>query len=73
MVSLVVYGMLAYFAMLTLRSWVARAVAVGVAAVLVVLIGSSRVYLGAHYVSNVVGGLAVGSAWLRADDLCSER
>jgi membrane-associated phospholipid phosphatase len=73
MVSLVVYGMLAYFAMLTLRSWVARAVAVGVAPVLVVLIGSSRVYLGAHYVSDVVGGLAVGGAWLRADDLCSER
>jgi membrane-associated phospholipid phosphatase len=66
MMSLVVYGMLAYFAMLTLRSWGARAVAVGVAAVLVVLIGSSRVYLGAHYVSDVVGGLAVGGAWLSA-------
>jgi membrane-associated phospholipid phosphatase len=66
MVSLVVYGMLAYFAVLTLRSWGKRAVSVGGAAIIVVLIDFSRVYLGAHYVSDVVGGLALGGAWLSA-------
>ena len=66
MESMLVYGMLAYFALLTLRSQGMRAVSVGVAAVLVVLIGFSRVYLGAHYVSDVVGGFAAGGAWLSA-------
>jgi membrane-associated phospholipid phosphatase len=64
MESLVVYGMLAYFTVLTLRSQRARAVSVGGAALIVVLIGLSRVYLGAHYVSDVVGGFAAGGAWL---------
>jgi membrane-associated phospholipid phosphatase len=36
------------------------AVAVG-AAVLVVLIGFGRAYLGAHYLSDVVGGFAAGA------------
>jgi membrane-associated phospholipid phosphatase len=66
MESLVVYGMLAYFAVLTLRGEGKRAVSVGGAAVLVVLIGFSRVYLGAHYFSDVVGGFAAGGAWLSA-------
>jgi membrane-associated phospholipid phosphatase len=66
MESLVVYGMLAYFAVLTLRSQRMRVVSVGGAAVVVALIGFSRVYLGAHYVSDVVGGFAAGGAWLSA-------
>lgn len=64
MESLVVYGMLVYFALLTLRSQRMRVVSVGGAVVLVTLIGFSRVYLGAHYVSDVVGGFAAGGAWL---------
>jgi membrane-associated phospholipid phosphatase len=70
MESLVVYGMLAYFAMLILRGSGKRvAVAVG-AAVLVVLIGLGRAYLGAHYLSDVVGGFAAGGAWLGAVIAC---
>jgi membrane-associated phospholipid phosphatase len=66
MESLVVYGMLAYFAVLTLSGRGKRAGSVGGAAVLVILIGFSRVYLGAHYVSDVIGGFAAGGAWLSA-------
>jgi len=66
MVSLVVYGMLAYFAVHTLRGQWKRAVSVGGVAMIVVLIGFSRVYLGAHYVSDVVAGFAAGGAWLGA-------
>ena len=64
--SFIVYGMLAYFAVLTLRSQRMRVVWVCGAAVVVALIGFSRVYLGAHYVSDVVGGFAAGGAWLSA-------
>ena len=66
MESLVVYGMLAYFAVLTIRGRGKRAVLVGGAGVLVILIGFSRVYLGAHYFSDVVGGFVAGGAWLSA-------
>jgi membrane-associated phospholipid phosphatase len=30
---------------------------------LIALVGVSRFYLGVHYPSDVVGGLAVGAAW----------
>jgi membrane-associated phospholipid phosphatase len=66
MESLVVYGMLAYFAVLILRGTGKHAVFVVGAAVLVVLIGFGRMYLGAHYLSDVVGGFVAGGAWLGA-------
>lgn len=66
MESLVVYGMLAYLALLTPWGSRRRAVLVCGAAALVALIGFSRAYLGAHYVSDVVGGIAAGGAWLGA-------
>src|SRR5918997_2230091 len=64
MESLVVYGTLAYFDVLALRGWSKRALSVGGVAVLVIMIGFSRAYLGAHYISDVVGGFAAGGAWL---------
>jgi undecaprenyl-diphosphatase len=36
----------------------------GGAAVIVLAIGASRLYLGVHYPSDVVGGYAAGAAWL---------
>jgi membrane-associated phospholipid phosphatase len=66
MESVVVYGMLAYFVVLTSRALGKRAVSVGGAAIIVLLIGFGRMYLGAHYVSDVVGGFAAGGAWLSA-------
>ncbi len=43
-----------------------RPVMVAFASFMVVLIGFSRVALGVHYVSDVVGALIIGSAWLVA-------
>jgi undecaprenyl-diphosphatase len=65
--SLIGYGMLAYVLMLL---WIHRrsaqiAVALG-AALLIVAIGLSRLYLGVHYFSDVVGGYAAGVLWLSA-------
>ena len=66
MESLVVYGMLACFAVLVSKGRGKRAVSVGGAAALMSLIGFSRPYLGAHYFSDVAGGFAAGGAWLSA-------
>jgi membrane protein DedA with SNARE-associated domain/membrane-associated phospholipid phosphatase len=64
MVSLVAYGMLAYLSILAARrSWPSW-LAVGVAAVVVLAIGFSRLYIGVHYFSDVVGGYAAGAVWL---------
>jgi membrane protein DedA with SNARE-associated domain/membrane-associated phospholipid phosphatase len=64
MESFVAYGVLAYFAVLALKSWRARTAVVFGAALLVLLIGLSRMYLGVHYFSDVVAGYAAGGVWL---------
>lgn len=61
--SLVLYGALA---LVTWGLWGRRAgLIAGVASVvLAVLIGTSRIYLGYHYFTDVAGGLLAGTAWL---------
>jgi undecaprenyl-diphosphatase len=66
MASLIAYGMLAYVAILFVRSPVLRQVIVGCALLLVLAIGFSRLYLGVHYFTDVVGGFAAGAVWLSA-------
>jgi undecaprenyl-diphosphatase len=65
--ALVGYGMLTYV-LVTL--WVHRRpaqIAIGAfAATLVLAIGLSRIYLGVHYFSDVMGGFAAGLLWLSA-------
>lgn len=62
--STVFYGTLCGIALAHLRSPPARAAAIAAAAAMVLLVTFSRVYLGAHYLSDVVAGVAVGVAWL---------
>jgi membrane protein DedA with SNARE-associated domain/membrane-associated phospholipid phosphatase len=66
MESFVAYGMLAYFAVLALRTWESRVGVVCGVALLVLLIGFSRMYLGVHYFSDVIAGYAAGGVWLSA-------
>ncbi len=70
--SLVVYGMLAYLVVPLLpRRW-ARVALTGGLGLLVLLIGFSRIYLGWHYPSDVVGGFAAGAWWLGMWICCIE-
>jgi membrane-associated phospholipid phosphatase len=63
--AVVCYVMLAYAVARLLELDGARRIAVYVAAgALIAAIGWSRVYLGAHYPSDVFGGFAVGFAWV---------
>lgn len=65
--SLIGYGMLAYVVtILWVRHRAGRIVVVAATAVLVLAIGTSRLYLGVHYFSDVVGGYAAGVLWLAA-------
>jgi undecaprenyl-diphosphatase len=65
MASVVCYGLLLYLLLLpVLRRPRAQAAVVTAYVILVLLIGFSRVYLRAHYLSDVLAGLAVGTAWL---------
>ena len=41
----------------------AKTLCVAVCALIAIAIGGSRVYLGVHYLSDVVGGLILGTAW----------
>ena len=65
--SLVCYGMLGYLvvALVATRTWTRVSVGLAVA-VLAVAIGASRMYLGVHYFSDVIGGYAAGVLWLSA-------
>ena len=65
LMSIVVYGCLAliiysYFR----RSSSIRALIALVAVVFIIMIGISRIYLGVHYPTDILGGYAVGLAWL---------
>jgi undecaprenyl-diphosphatase len=63
MSAAVVYGTVAYLAArLQRRRW-ARALTLAIAAVLIVLICLSRLFLGVHYPSDVIAGVFVGLAW----------
>jgi undecaprenyl-diphosphatase len=62
-VNFVLYGFLAFLIAREIRpAW--RLVVILGAATLVFLIAFSRLYLGAHWLSDVLGGMAFGSAWL---------
>ncbi len=63
-VSLALYGALAHLASRGLSSAAARRVVLGGTALVVLLIGFSRLYLGVHFLSDVLAGLSAGLAWL---------
>jgi len=63
MSAAIVYGTVAYLAArLHKRMW-ARTLVMTAALIVIVLISISRMYLGVHYPSDVIAGLAIGLAW----------
>ena len=65
MASTLTYGaLLLVFLPVLSRRW--RPVAIGAALGIVLAVGSSRLLLGVHFVSDVIGGYVLGLAWLLA-------
>ena len=64
MASTVFYGLLAIYASANASQRHAVYVVIAAAVFMVVLVSFSRIYLGLHYLSDVVGGIAEGIAWL---------
>ena len=63
--SLVSFGILAYLLLEFVPDRATRRWIVGAAIALILLIGFSRIYLGVHFPSDVLGGFIAGSVWLQ--------
>jgi len=65
-VAIAFYGLLAYFIFINVKSrWIKVFSVIGALAI-IFTIGFSRIYLGAHWPSDVFSSYAVGAAWLAA-------
>lgn len=62
--SMITYGFLAFLLLARVQELSRRLLIILVALIVIGAIGFSRVYLGVHFVSDVVGGWLAGTAWL---------
>lgn len=59
----VFYGFVAYLCWKLLSGWIRR-ISISICIALIVLIGPSRILLGVHWVSDVIGSYIIGTFWL---------
>jgi len=64
MVGLIVYFMIAYLIMEDVKSRAGKIIIAGITAILLLLIGASRIILQVHYPTDVLGGYAFGYLWV---------
>jgi membrane-associated phospholipid phosphatase len=70
--SAVAYGALAYLAFRVIRSWPARAAVIAFLYTLVAAVALSRVYLGVHWISDVLAGITAGTVWVTTTTVAYE-
>ncbi len=66
LIAMVVYGLLGYFLLHLFRNVWARLAVRVLTVLLVIAIGTSRVYVGVHYPTDVLAGWVAGVPWLIA-------
>lgn len=64
MISIAFYGAIAYLLFIALKPWRFKVLAVIGMMMIAALIGFSRLYLGIHYFTDVLGGWLAGGLWL---------
>jgi undecaprenyl-diphosphatase len=64
MMALALYAIIAFIAWRYVKSLGGRVVLLLLSAFMIIIIGTSRIYLGVHYPSDVVGGFAVSAFWV---------
>jgi undecaprenyl-diphosphatase len=64
MMATVLYGVVAAYLLAKTPDWRWRVLIILSASLLIGFVGFSRIYLGAHYLSDVLGAMAEGLAWL---------
>lgn len=64
MMSIILYGYLIYLLYNNFKGKKYRWLLISVLSILILCIGFSRIYLGVHYVSDVIGGFVLGIAYL---------
>lgn len=64
MMATLIYGFMAVYLMLRMTSWLSRLFIAALTILLVFMVALSRMYLGAHYLSDVLAAMAAGMAWL---------
>ncbi|NPV08693.1 MAG: phosphatase PAP2 family protein [Anaerolineae bacterium] len=66
LLAMAFYGAVALLLAPSVRTRCGRMAIYGLTGAVLLLIGVSRLHLGVHYLSDVVGGYALGAAWLSA-------
>jgi membrane-associated phospholipid phosphatase len=64
LMATVFYGTLCLLVASRTRHWRWRVLTIAVAGLMILVVGFSRIYLGAHYLSDVLAAIAEGLAWL---------